>query len=202
MPKRIHKYSSDLSAMFGPLRNAEGDTGGAGTIAPPKPAPPAGQSQPPQADSKPEGKEADEQLGENGKKALERERDARKALEAQMTQMRDAFASALGVKPDKADPAELLTQMQAQMTQMQHQATVDRVARESGLTDAGDLEFLASAKDEEQMKRFAERLKAATGPLTPKPDLSQGPQGGDAKPEPKPGVDRLAVGVQERLDKK
>ena len=195
MHKRITKYRSNPSATFGPLYNTEGESGGGvATAQPPAPTPaaPAESTPPP----------ADEALGENGKKALERERDARKNLESQMTQMREAFAQALGVKPDKADPAELLTQMQAQMTQMQHQATVDRVARENGLTDPGDLKFLALAQDEAQMQEVAARLKAAAGPRTPKPDTSQGPQGDTNKPEPKPGIDRLVAGVTEKLEKK
>ena len=197
MHKRITKYRSNPSATFGPLYNTEGESGGGvATATPPAPAAPKTDA----AESKTPA--ADEALGENGKKALERERDARKNLESQMTQMREAFAQALGVKPDKADPAELLTQMQAQMTQMQHQATVDRVARENGLTDPGDLKFLALAQDEAQMQEVAGRLKAAAGPRTPKPDTSQGPQGDTNKPEPKPGIDRLVAGVTEKLEKK
>ena len=195
MHKRIQKYRSNPSATFGPLYSTEGEAGGGVATA----TPPAATTAEPATPAAPP---ADEALGENGKKALERERDARKNLETQMNQMREAFAQALGVKPDKADPAELLTQMQAQMTQMQHQATVDRVARENGLTDPGDLKFLALAQDEAQMQEVAGRLKAAAGPRTPKPDTSQGPQGDTNKPEPKPGIDRLVVGVTEKLEKK
>ena len=197
MHKRITKYRSNPNATFGPLYNTEGESGGGvATAQPPAPTPaaPAESTPPP----------VDEALGENGKKALEREREARKALEGQVSQMRDAFAQALGVKADsKTDVGDLLGTFQQRLDAMQHENTVERVARVNGITDDADIEFLRSAKDEDHMNKLAVRLKAASEPAapgTPKPDRTQGPQGSDNKPDPGPGVPRLAQAFEDALN--
>lgn len=197
MPRGIKKYRGPFGAMPGPLYNTEGEAGGGGAATKtddPKPKPPAAQTP-----------ASDEELGEGGKKALEREREARKLLERQLQGMQGqmaAIAQAFGVKPDGSDDGgQLVETLQQQVAAMQHQSMVDRVARAHGITDAGDLEFLASAKDEEQMARFAARLNAAAAPATPKPDASQGPKGGDNKPDPGPGVARLAAAFEDEFNK-
>lgn len=86
---------------------------------------------------------------------------------------------------------------------MQHENTVERVARVNGITDDADIEFLRSAKDEDHMNKLAVRLKAASEPAapgTPKPDRTQGPQGSDNKPDPGPGVPRLAQAFEDALN--
>ena len=98
MPRGIKKYRGPFGAMPGPLYNTEGEAGGGGAATKtddPKPKPPAAQTP-----------ASDEELGEGGKKALEREREARKLLERQLQGMQSqmaAIAQAFGVKPDDSD---------------------------------------------------------------------------------------------------
>ena len=197
MPKRMKKYQGSPLAMFGPLYVTDGDGGGA-----PSPSGETG-STPVDAPVEAQPKPSDV-LGEGGKKALEREREARKALEGQVSQMRDAFAQALGVKADsKTDVGDLLGTFQQRLDAMQHENTVERVARVNGITDDADIEFLRSAKDEDHMNKLAVRLKAASEPAapgTPKPDRTQGPQGSENKPDPGPGVPRLAQAFEDALN--
>lgn len=131
---------------------------------------------PPAAD--PDG---DKPLGPNGEKALQAEREARKesdrklaALEAQMTQVAEAFGvKPTGAKPDDNGVADLSNMVKGLL----HTTAVDRVARESGITDKDDLVLLTEQPTEDAMRRLAARLKPATGdgkPATPKPDPSAG----------------------------
>jgi len=154
------------------------------------------------APNTPQGDPADKPLGPNGEKALIAERDARKALEQTVTQMQQAqqaqtkaLAEALGVKADaKDDGTKLLSTLQQQVEDMRRETLVLRIAAAHSLTDATDIDFLKSAKDEDSMSKLAARLaaKAADAPGTPKPDLTQGGKGGNgAKPEAKPGMDRM-----------
>lgn len=148
-------------------------------------------------------KGGDEPLGEGGKRALQAERDARKQLEQQVTQMQQAqkdqmsaIAKAFGVKPEKGDDdgTQLVQTLQQQVAQMQWANTVATVAREHEITAADDVALLDSAKDEDGMRKIAARLKAAStpvGPTTPKPDSTQGGKSGDSKPDVKPGMGRL-----------
>lgn len=159
-------------------------------------------SAPPPGDPAPAGdpKPGDEPLGEGGKKALDAERDARKAAEGQLTTLRtefDAFKTALtqavGVDPKKGDEGDALTQVQEQLASMQRENAVFRVAAENGITDKDDLDLLRSATDEQAMSKLAGRLaaKADSTPGTPKPDATQGGTGGSVKPDVAPGVARL-----------
>lgn len=135
---------------------------------------------------------------------LNREREARKALEGQVSQMRDAFAQALGMKPDaKADVEQIVGDFKKRLDAMQHETNVERVARVNGITDDDDLALLRATRDEDQMTKLAVRLKAASEPAapgTPKPDRTQGPQGSDNKPDPGPGVPRLAQAFEDALN--
>lgn len=145
-------------------------------------------------------KDGDEPLGEGGKKALDAERDARKAAEGQLSALRgefDAFKTALteavGVKPEKGKEGDPLTQVQQQLAQMQRENAVFRIAAEHSITDKDDLDLLRSATDEQAMSKLAGRLaeKAAETPGTPKPDATQGGTGGSVKADVAPGVARL-----------
>lgn len=134
--------------------------------------------------NKPDG---DKPLGPNGEKALESERTARKELERQMQQLQQqqaqqmsALAEAFGIKPEGAKPDDMVSQLQSQVEQMQHQSLVDRIARKYQITDDGDIEILTSAKGEQAMERLAARLAAKAevpAPGTPRPDLTQGGSG-------------------------
>lgn len=126
---------------------------------------------------------ADQPLGDGGKKALEAEREARKELERQLSQMRDGLAQVFGQKPDgKASADDVLSSLSEQVAAMKHDNAVLRVASDHGITDKDDIDLLRSAKDEDAMTRLATRLAAkadAEGarPGTPKPDLTQGGKG-------------------------
>lgn len=197
MPKGIKKYRSAPLAMFGPLYSAEGDGGGGGSTPPQQPA------------AKVESKAGDEPLGENGLKALEREREQRKALEQTVAQMKQAqesqtsaLAEALGVKVDKKQSGEdLVAALQEQVTAMQRDAAVNRIARENQITDADDIALIGEARSEEAMAKVAARLVTAAAPGTPKPDPSQGSKGPVIKPDPGPGVARLAAAFEDELSK-
>lgn len=130
----------------------------------------------------------DEPLGEGGKKALEAEREARKQAEKQIESLKgefDGFKSALtealGIKNDDGDKGEdALTLVQNQLAAMQREAAVLKLANEHKITDSEDMALLASAKDDDAMKKLAERL-APTEPegdskssRRPKPDRTQG----------------------------
>jgi len=143
-------------------------------------------------DGKPDGKadegKKDEPLGEGGKKALESEREARKQAEKQAESLKGEFdgfkkalAEGLGIKTDGGDKGEdALTAVQNQLAAMQREAAVLRLANEHKITDKEDMALLASAKDDDAMKKLAERLAPtepegdARSPRKPKPDRTQG----------------------------
>lgn len=189
------------NAMFGPLFNAEGDTGGGGSP-PAKPEPPKAK------DDKPAGDEGgDKPLGPNGEKALEAERTARKELEKQLQQMRDGLSQAFGGKPDpKASTEDVIAALTKTVTDLQHSNLVNDTARSHGITEKDDLALLADAKTPEAMERLAVRLAAKAAddgkPGTPKPDLTQGGQGTDVPTQHKPGADRLRAGITAALEAK
>lgn len=200
---RVNPRWVDYRSQSNPhgLRFIEGEDGG---TTPPKPAPPAGDSGDKPAEGEvPSAKGGDEPLGEPGKKALDAERDARKALEGQMTQMREAFATALGTKPDKkASVEDMVSQLQEQLTTLQRTNLINTIARENEITKADDIALIEDAATEEGMRRIAARLKgAADAPATPKPDRSQGGTGQTAPPEVLPGVPRMAQAFEQEFAK-
>ena len=163
-------------------------------------AEPAADAPPAEPVGKADTQVGDEPLGEPGKKALDAERDARKAAEGQLSTLRgefDAFKTALteavGVKPEKGKDADPLAQVQQQLAQMQRENAVFRIAADFGISDKDDLDLLRSATDEQAMSKLAGRLaaKADATPGTPKPDATQGGTGGSVKPEVAPGQARL-----------
>ena len=117
-------------------------------------------------------------------------------LKDQMT----ALAQVFGVKPESGD-GDIVGTLQVQIAAMQHQALVDRVARTHGITDPEALDILSTAKDEQAMAKRAEWLNATKAPPTPKPDASQGAKGDPNKPDPGPGVARLAAAFEDEFDK-
>lgn len=155
----------------------------------------AAKADPPKADAaKADATDDDKPLGPNGEKALNSERDARKALERTVAQMQQAqkdqtaaLAAALGIKPDAKDEgAQTLTTLQAQVEQMRLDTTVFRLAAQHKIVDADDIALLRSAKDEDAMGKLAARLAAKAEvdsdgkKVTPKADKSQGGGQGDA----------------------
>jgi hypothetical protein len=142
-------------------------------------------------DSQGAGDDGDKPLGPAGEKALKAQREANKAMKAQLDelqqgnkQFKDTLAAALGIKTDDGkddQQADLLASVQEQIRGMQREAAVLKLANAHQITDEADLELLASAKDDEAMKRLAERLaptadesKEEKGKRQPKPDRTQG----------------------------
>lgn len=142
----------------------------------------------------------DEGLGDGGKKALQAERDARKAAERSVTELQfqlDALQSSQMSDLEKA---------QAQAKKFEDEAIAARaeasrlkVAVKHGLSDA-DAEFLATAHDEQAMERLAARLAQQAvvdaSPTVPKPDLTQGGSGSNPKPST---ADAFAAAIKEYL---
>lgn len=139
--------------------------------------------------------DGDKPLGPNGEKALAAERDARKksdqkvaALEAQFAKLAEAF----GVKPDESKPdgADKVDALAKAVDTILHNSTVDRVARDHGITDKDDLALLAEQATGEAMEKLAKRLQPAKNDddgakpkrRPPAPDHTQG-RGGE-KPTP------------------
>ena len=159
------------------------------TATPPEPDPNQPDGTKPDEGGKDDG---DKPLGPNGEKALAAERDARKksdqkvaALEAQFAKLAEAF----GVKPDESKPdgADKVDALAKTVDTILHNSTVDRVARDHGITDADDLALLREQANEQAMERLATRLKPATGEdgktktsAAPRPDRSAGKGGGDS----------------------
>jgi glycerol-3-phosphate dehydrogenase len=120
---------------------------------------------------------ADAPLGEGGKKALEAERNARKAAE----QVAADFKKRL----DEIEAANLsdLEKAQKQAQEAQEaatKATADaarfRIAAKHGISDE-DADLFLHGTDAETLERQAAALVART-PNGPKPDHSQGAKGG------------------------
>lgn len=173
------------------LRFVEGEQGQVGTVQ-------AGEK-------KPDESGGDEPLGDNGKKALQSERDARKALEKQVQDLMEgqksqmqAIAQAFGVKVGKDDDGEaLVATLQKQLADMQHETAVERAARKHGITDDGDLALLATARGD-ALEQMAARLAPADNPTgTPKPDKTQGGKADETKPSAQPGTPRLAQAFED-----
>ena len=166
------------------------------TATPPEPDPKQPDGTKPDDDG---GKDdGDKPLGPNGEKALAAERDARKksdqkvaALEAQFAKLAEAF----GVKPDESKPdgADKVDALAKAVDTILHNSTVDRVARDHGITDKDDLALLAEQATGEAMEKLAKRLQPAPNDddgakpkrRPPAPDHTQG-RGGE-KPTPGDG---------------
>lgn len=118
----------------------------------------------------------DEPLGEAGQKALKAEREARKALEAQLRQVQASLKekeqeglSDLEKAQKAADDAR------KQLEQLQREATVAKVALEKGVP--ADLVGFLTGDDADAISAQADILMARLSePRTPKPDPSQGGQ--------------------------
>lgn len=124
--------------------------------------------------------DATAELGEGGKKALAAERarakaaeDAAKSLQAQLDEIKKSQMSDL-------ERAQTFAQEQQQAADAARaEALRWRIAAKHGITDE-DAETFLTGSDEASLTRQAERLAsmAAATPATPKPDLTQGGQGG------------------------
>jgi hypothetical protein len=129
--------------------------------------------------------QGDEPLGESGTKALQAERDARKALDAEVKALKTAqadqtrkIAEAFGIKTDdgKTSTDDVVSALQKQVQDMQHDGLVYQLANEHTITDKDDLELLKGVRDETALRKLAARLAK-------KADDDQG-EGGKQKHRP------------------
>ena len=118
----------------------------------------------------------DEALGENGLKALQAEREARKALEKKLSDAQDAIK-----QHEEANLSELqkaqkaAADTQAELEALRHESLVNKVALSKGVP--ADLAQFLTGTDEAALNEQADLLLSRLGkPLTPKPDPSQGGQ--------------------------
>ena len=127
-------------------------------------------------DDQSQGDPADRPLGEPGIKALNAERDARKAAETQ--------AAALQKQLDEINAANLSDLERAQKAAADAQALAEkaqadalryRIAAKNSISDE-DAELFLTGTDEETLSRQAARLVERT-PTSPRPDPSQGSKG-------------------------
>ena len=136
----------------------------------PKPQAPATEA-PAQRDA------AGETLGEPGLKALRAERAERERLERELQPLKAQMEKLAGLFGGQTpEPGQdLVATLQEQVSKMQHDGLVDRVARRHGITDDNDVALLSKIADEATMSGLAERLKASNiAPSSPAPDPSQG----------------------------
>lgn len=146
--------------------------------------------------------DGDENLGEGGKKALEAERAARRALEKRVAELDgtkatlDALKAALGPEASKDDPEVAVRAVTDKVEKLERQLLVERVAREHKITSADDIKLLGDLTSEEQVRSWAKRLapgdsdegddkdKGNGGRRRPKADPSAG-KGGEGSNSPK-----------------
>lgn len=133
-------------------------------------------TEPPADGAKPD---ADQALGEGGKKALSEERAARKAAEAATTALQKQLDEITRSQMSDLERAQAAA-ADAQKLADQHAADALRwrIAARHGISDE-DAETFLTGSDEATLTRQAERLSAmaAASPTTPKPDLTQGGTG-------------------------
>ena len=143
-----------------------------------------------------EEQQAEETLGDPGKKALAAERDARKAAEhrfaeaeARLKEIEDANLSELQKAQRDAD------EYRSKLASLQVENARSRIALEKGVPS--DLIEFIVGEDEEQMAAKADLLMSRLNstPSTPKPDFTQGASGTPA-PATRPGADTFAAGVR------
>jgi hypothetical protein len=146
-----------------------------------------------------QGDPADAPLGEGGKKALDAERNARKAaeksvadLQAQLDKINRANESALEkAQREAAEAKEAAAKATADALRL-------RVAAKHGITDE-DADLFLTGSDEDTLTRQAERLAnrnaEASAPRAPKPDPTQGRTGSG----PKSTADSFAEFFQSQL---
>lgn len=132
----------------------------------------------------------DEPLGEGGKKALDAERSARKIAEDKVAAYEKEKADAAKASLSDIERANAEAAERAQeATDAKTELARYKVAAKYKITDADDLELLATAPDEAAMERLAVRLAKDATPGTPKPD----PSGGARNEKPGTLAERLAA---------
>lgn len=130
----------------------------------------------------PAGQGDPDQLGDGGKKALDAERAARRAAEARVAELENQVTTLTTSHQQALDAAtSAATEATSRAEKADSEVLRYRVALETGVPakHIGRLQ----GDTEEALREDAASFVAdiVPGPATPKPDLSQGPQGGDAK---------------------
>lgn len=128
-------------------------------------------------------KSEDKPLGENGERALQAERDARKAAEktnAALQKQLDDIAAANLTELERAQKAAKDAEENA--AKASAEAMRLRVAAKHGISDE-DADLFLTGTDVDTLERQAARLVERT-PNGPKPDPSQGAKGGASKGTP------------------
>lgn len=141
----------------------------------------------------------DAELGANGVKTLEKERDRRKALEKEIAGLKafqtqfTQFVTGLTGGEQATTTEEGLKQLTDQVAALTRENLVERVAREHKIEDEADVELLRAMRSEAEVRALAARLaKAAADDAgddtrttrKPRPDPSAGKGGGDAGGKP------------------
>jgi len=124
----------------------------------------------------------DKPLGENGEKALKAEREARKAAEARLAEFEAKEKEAAKASLSEVERAQAeAKEAQEDRDKANSALSTYKLAAKLGITDEEDMEILLAIPDEATRERTAERIAKAGVASTPKPDLSQGAQGGSGK---------------------
>lgn len=144
--------------------------------APAQPETPQPKPQAPAAAETPEPQRDAADLGDAGKKAIQREREARESAERELKGFRSQIAKAFGVEQDKGE--DIVSTLQQRVSAMEKNELVSTVARRHGITEDDDIALLRSQPDEQGMARLAARLKSVAttpaAPTSPAHDPSQG----------------------------
>jgi hypothetical protein len=143
------------------------------TPAPAQPAPEQPKPQAPAATTAEPQRDAADQLGDAGKRAIKAERDRAESAERKFKDQQAAIAKALGIEQDKGE--DIVSNLQQRLSAMEKTNLVNEVARRHGITEDDDIALLRNQPDEQGMALLASRLKSTTPtqPPAPAPDPSQ-----------------------------
>lgn len=133
-----------------------------------------------------QGDPADEPLGETGKKALLAEREARKAMEKQLSEAKARLAEFEREKMSELERAQVEAQEAREAADKAiAEALRLRVAVKHNISEE-DAELFLTGTDEETLTKQAQRLaeRRSSDTNTPKPDLTQGGTGDPAPRTP------------------
>lgn len=119
---------------------------------------------------------AEEKLGDAGKRAIDAERNARRAAEESVKSLTAQLDAIKKSQMSDLEKAQAAAQEAIQRAEAEAQNALRwRIAAKNGISDE-DAETFLTGTDEASLTRQAERLKAlaVAASTIPKPDLSQG----------------------------
>ena len=123
----------------------------------------------------PEPKPQPSELGDAGKRALQAERDARKALEAEVSTMKQALATLGGVDPKKTSTEDLIQAQSARIAALEHDNAAMAAVAAHRIAEQADIDLIKSQPTVDAMSALAARL-APAGDQQPKPDQPRTPR--------------------------